>query len=139
MRPSVYARNPQRPPPGGLGSPGRAAAHWPPAAASMVLIPANDELIEYSGYVTLDVNDERAEFTRRYGLSDLQRYGFAASQSTGARVRFQTVGSVTIRLVYTRECSESCAVDLDRVTCYAGGRCRCQCEAKLLVDGVQRK
>ena len=101
-----------------------------------IWVPPTHEQLAFAGYVSLDVDAHRAKFLRQFGTSDLERYGFAALQSSGARVQFRTGARFTIFLNYVRGCNEHCAIGLDRATCYHENACYCQCEVKLLVDGV---
>ena len=107
-------------------------------ASSHVWAAPTDAQIEYSGYVSLDLNVHRARFPRQFGSADLSGYGFAASQSAGARVRFHTSAGFIAHMRYARTCDEQCAINLDHRTCYMDGQCWCQCEVKLLVDGRPR-
>ena len=106
--------------------------------STSVWTPPTHDLLSYAGYVTLDVDAQRARFTRQYGNGDMSRYGFGALQSSGARIRFQTAAACTIHLNYARSCDEHCAIHVDRTTCWQEGHCFCQCEVKVLVDGLPR-
>ncbi|KAL1512050.1 hypothetical protein AB1Y20_005324 [Prymnesium parvum] len=124
-------------------------------ALTLEVLP-DDLLVQYSGYVRLFVDSQRARFDRKYGSLPMDRYGNAEMHSSGARVTWRTDAQrVTAYVEYRTEvnqgtCDESCAVDVDKRSCYMGGaavaceaaegcqgQCFSQCQVGLLVDGVR--
>lgn len=115
--------------------------------------------LRYSGFVDggMQTSIQRAIFERQYSQMDLSGFGFASVQGAGARVRWRTSAQRVVLRVeyYPREsatCSEDCAIDLDKTTCYTrgapiqhlaeqapestrDGTCHAQCRLTLFVDG----
>lgn len=103
-----------------------------------VHIAPDHALLDYGGYVALDVNAKRARGTRNFGGDGgLTSFGFAAEQSAGVRVRWRASGAARmhVHLSHRRACDERCAIDLDHQTCYQHGACQAQCEATVRADG----
>ena len=108
-----------------------------PALVQKSTVAPNDPLLEYSGYVHLEVTSELATFDRLY--SDTLGRNPAAKENPGARVRWRTDAQrVIVNLDYREQCDELCPMDTNR-GCYGRHICYCHCRARLFVDGDQQE
>lgn len=108
-----------------------------PALVQKSTVGPNDPLLEYSGYVHLQVTSELATFDRLY--SETLGRNPAAKENPGARVRWRTDAQrVVVNLDYREQCDELCPMDINR-GCYGRHICYCHCRARLFVDGDQQE
>ena len=108
-----------------------------PALVQKSTIAPNDPLLEYSGFVHLEVTSELATFDRLY--SDTFDRNPAAKENPGARIRWRTDAQrVIVNLDYRKQCDELCPIDINR-GCYARHVCYCHCRARLFVNGDQQE
>ncbi|KAL3933898.1 MAG: hypothetical protein SGPRY_000084 [Prymnesium sp.] len=121
-------------------------------AVALQIYP-DDELLQYSGYVRMSLDNERVRFTRKFGSASMDFLGFAELQGAGARVTWRTNAQrVSVHVEYNKYvknglCDETCTVADDKWKCYLSGpnmvcsspsgckgQCNNQCQLGLLID-----
>ena len=101
------------------------------------VIAPNDGLLHYSGFVhEVERTSKRANFDRDYGEEDLDSFGPAMWYTGGLRVSWRSDARHTAVHVLYKRCEETCAVDLNKKSCYLGHRrgCRNASRLSLAVD-----
>lgn len=110
----------------------------PPLVQKAAVAP-DDPLIEYSGYLQLEVTRERATFERAYISNRIYSRNPGFKENPGARIRWRTDAQrVVVDLDYLEQCDESCPMDANR-GCYARRVCYCHCRVRLFRDGDQEE